>query len=141
MAASRRCACSSGMPSPLNDETANTGQFDAGVSRRRTNTQHQQNVEMLVGLRHHAVVGCDHHQRKVDTRGAGEHCVHQALVPGHIDKAQHVVTNGDVCVTQLDRNAALDFLGQPIGVASCQSLDQRRLAVIDVASSPNDHSK
>jgi hypothetical protein len=43
--------------------------------------------------------------------------VHEAFVPGHIDKAQHIVADRHVRIAELDRNTALDFLRQSIGIA------------------------
>ena len=44
-------------------------------------------LQVLAGLRHHAVVGGDHQQREVDAGDAGEHVAHEALVAGHVDEA------------------------------------------------------
>ena len=46
-----------------------------------------QDVEVLLGLRHHAVVGGDGEQHEVDAVRAGEHVADEALVAGHVDDA------------------------------------------------------
>ncbi|MCU0769989.1 MAG: hypothetical protein MUD07_11805, partial [Burkholderiaceae bacterium] len=68
--------------------------------------------------------------------------MHEALVARHIDETEPVGalrTDRHVGVAEFDRDAALDFLGQTIGVATGQPLDQRCLAVIDVARSADQH--
>ena len=44
--------------------------------------------EVLARLRHHAVVGRDDQQHEVDAGRAGQHVVHELLVPGHVDEAE-----------------------------------------------------
>ena len=46
--------------------------------------------QMLARLRHDPVVGRDDQQHEVDAGGAGQHVVHEALVAGHVDEAEHV---------------------------------------------------
>ena len=49
--------------------------------------EQMQDVEMLLGLRHHAVVGRDREQHQIDAVGAREHVADEALVTGDIDDA------------------------------------------------------
>ena len=57
--------------------------------RHRAVRQAQQidDGQVLAGLRHGAVVGCNHQQHVVDAGGPGQHVVHQAFVAGHVHKA------------------------------------------------------
>ena len=62
------------------------GQGDGAVG----NSKEFQYREVLARLRHHAIVGCYHQQRKVDSAHAGHHRVHQALVTRYIHESQHL---------------------------------------------------
>ena len=53
--------------------------------------------QMLARLRHDPVVGRDHEQHVVDARGTGEHGVHEALVAGDVDEAEHVAREHRAC--------------------------------------------
>ena len=98
-----------------------------------------QNVEVLLGLRHHAVVGRHDQQDEIDAVRAGQHVADEALVPGHVDHAGFDSAGIEVREAEIDRDTALALLLQPIGVDAGQRLDERRLAVVDVAgSSEND---
>ena len=46
-----------------------------------------EDVQVLDGLRHHAVVGGDHQQRVVDAAHAGQHVADEALVARHVHEA------------------------------------------------------
>ena len=102
--------------------------------------EQMQDVEVLLGLRHHAVVGGDDQQHEVDAVRAGEHVADEALVPGHVDDAGRLaVADVEVREAEVDRDAALALLLEPVGVDPGQRFDQRRLAVIDVAGGAEDH--
>ena len=45
-------------------------------------------VEMLFGLRHDAVVGGDGEQNEIDAMGAGEHVLDKTLVTRHVNNAR-----------------------------------------------------
>jgi hypothetical protein len=110
--------------------------------RAARHPQQRQHGQVLARLRHHTVVGGDQQQRGIDAGGAGQHGVHQALVAGHVDEADAFLDAGQVQVgvAQLDADAALLLLRQAVGVDTRQRLDQRRLAVVDVACGADDHS-
>ena len=98
-----------------------------------------QDVEVLLGLRHHAVVGGDDEQHEIDAVRAGEHVADEALVPRHVDDAGGApVAEIEVRESEIDRDAALALLLQPVGVDAGERLDQRRLAVVDVAGGAED---
>ena len=62
---------------------------------------------MLARLRHDAVIGSHDEQCEVDTRGTGEHGVHEALVTRHIDEADDVAGGArQIGEAQLDGDAA-----------------------------------
>src|SRR5204862_6730852 len=96
--------------------------------------------DMLAGLGHHAVVGGYHDEREIDPARAGHHGVHQTLVSGHVDEAEHAaVRERRVGVTELDRDATPLLLLEAIGVHAGERSHQRGLAVIDVAGRADDH--
>ena len=97
-------------------------------------------LQMLDGLRHDAFIGGDDEQHHVDTRRARQHIMHEPLMAGHVDKAEHrTVRHRRIGIAEVDGDAALLLLGQPVGIDARQCLDQRGLAVIDVAGGADDH--
>jgi hypothetical protein len=94
---------------------------------------------MLLGLRHHAVVGRDGEEHEVDTVGAGEHVADEALVAGDVDDAgAGAVGEGEVGEAEIDRDAAFFFFLEAIGVLAGEGSDERGFAVIDVAGGADD---
>ena len=53
-----------------------------------SNPEQMQDVEMLLRLRHHAVVGRDGEEHQVDAVGAGEHVPDESLVARHVHDAR-----------------------------------------------------
>ena len=106
---------------------------------------------MFARLRHYTIVGGDHEQGEVDAAGTGDHRVHEALVAGHVDEAEHVTGgqsaidsrgfNGNIGVAELYRYAAGLFFLQAVGVHARQRSYQRGLAVVDVAGGTDDHMR
>jgi hypothetical protein len=95
--------------------------------------------QVLARLRHDPVVGRDHQHDQVDAGRAGDHVLDEALVPGDVDDADlAAVGQREAREAQVDRHAALLLLLQPVGVDAGQGLDQRRLAVVDVAGGTDD---
>ena len=109
---------------------------EVGLGQRDHAVPHAEQLEdreVLDGLRHHAVVGGDDQQEEVDARRAGDHGAHEALVPGHVDHAQpRAPGQRQLGVAELDGDAALLLLAQPVGVLAGEGGDERRLAVVDV---------
>ena len=98
-------------------------------------------VQVLDGLRHDAVVGGHDQHHVVDAAHAGEHVAHEALVAGHVDEADHAAGVGfAVSKAQIDRDAALLFFRQAIGVDAGQRFDERCFAVVDMAGGGDDHA-
>ena len=96
-------------------------------------------VEVLAGLRHHRLVGRDHQQHGVDAVGTGQHVAHEALVPGHVDEGGHDPgAELRVREAEVDRDPALLLLLEPVGIGAGERLDERALAVVDVAGGPDD---
>ena len=90
--------------------------------------------QVLVRLRPRALGGVDHEQEEVDAGRAGDHRADEPLVPGDVDHRQlRAVRQLERRVAEVDRDAARVLLRQPVGVLAGQRLDERRLAVVDVA--------
>src|SRR3954464_9941270 len=93
---------------------------------------------MLAGLRHDRVVGRDDQEGEVDAGGPGEHVLDEPLVPGAVHDAQVVVAQVEPGEPDVDGDAAGLLLGQAVAVGPGQGLDERRLAVVDVAGRAED---
>ncbi len=95
---------------------------------------------MLPRLDRDALVGGDDEERGVDVARPGDHGLDELLVAGDVDEddlllVARVVEEDEA---ELDRHAALFFLGQGVGVGPGQGLDQGALAVVDVAGRADD---
>ena len=97
--------------------------------------------EMLLGLRHDALVGRDDQQREVDARRAGHHRPDEVLVararPRRPRPPAAEIQRGEV---EVDRDAPAPLLGQAVHRDAGQRGDQRRLAVVDVSGGADDHA-
>ena len=99
----------------------------------RADAERLQHREMLDGLGHYAVVGRDDEQRHVDARRTRNHLPHELLVTGHIhDSHRAPVRQLDAREPELNRDAALLLLREPVGVGSRERFHEGRLAVVDV---------
>ena len=88
---------------------------------------------MLVRLGPRALARVDHEQEEVDPRRARDHRAHEALVAGHVhEREATAVRQLERRVAEVDRDAALLLLGQPVRVLARQRPDEPRLAVVDV---------
>ena len=92
-----------------------------------------QDREVLERLRPRALGRVDDEQEEVDAGRAGDHRADEPLVPGDVDDGElRAVGQFERRVAEVDRDAALALLRQPVGVLARQRLDERRLAVVDV---------
>ena len=94
-----------------------------------------QDLHVLAGLWHHAVVEGHHQKRCIDAACTGEHGVDKPLMPGHVDEAERI----GIGVAKIDGDAATLLLGQTVRINTGQCLHQRCLAMIDMAGGANDH--
>jgi hypothetical protein len=102
------------------------------------NAKQPANIEMLAGLGFDSLIGSNDEQNKVDSAYSRQHVAHEALVARDIDKAQAqalTIWRGyfQVRKSQVNCYSAAFFLFQAVGVDAGHSLDERCLAVIDVA--------
>ena len=112
------------------------GDGDAGAA----DAQQLQDLHVLQRLRHDAIVRCDDQQGVVDADGPCGHGVDEFLVAGHVDDAQHLpIGQRQVGVAQLDADAALLLLFEPVGVGAGQRAHQGGFAVVDVPGGADDH--
>ncbi len=100
----------------------------------RSIAEQAQDREVLVRLRPRALVRVDHEQEEVDAGRARDHRAHEPLVAGNVDDRElRAVRQLERRVAEVDRDAARLLLRQPVGVLARERLDERRLAVVDVA--------
>ena len=89
---------------------------------------------MLPRLRHDPLVGRDDHHHQVDAGRPGHHVPDEPLVARDIDDPEGpAVGKGQRGEPEFDRDPPLLFLLEPVGIHAGEALDQRRLAVIDMA--------
>ena len=70
---------------------------------------------------------------------SGQHVLHEPFVTRHVDEADGgTVVEAEVGEPDVDGDAAFLLLLQPVCVDSRQRLDERGLAVIDVAGGSDD---
>lgn len=90
---------------------------------------------LLAGLWHHPITQCRHQQYRIDSAGAGEHCVHETLVARHIDETKRIGSG----ISKVDGDATF-FLCQPIGVDTGDRFRQCGLAVVSMAGGADDYA-
>ncbi len=95
-------------------------------------------LEVLARLRHHRLVSGDMEHDEVHATDAGQHVADEAFVTRDVDEGEDGFLFGGVGKAEVDRDAALFLLAQPIGIGAGQRQDQRALAVIDVTCSADD---
>ena len=94
----------------------------------------EQDAQVLHRLGHEALVGGHHQHGKVDAARAGQHVLDEFLVAGHVHDARPgAVVEVQVGKAQLDGDAPLLLLHQPVGVNAGEGLDQQGLAVVHIA--------
>ena len=98
-------------------------------------------VQVLAGLRHHALVGRDHEQHGVDAAGAGQHVLHEALVAGHVHERERSLAVDPMGEAEIDGDPARLFFLEPIGIDAGQRKNQTALAVIDVTGGADDEMR
>ena len=95
-------------------------------------------VEVLARLRHHRLVRGHHEQHGVDAVRARQHVADEPLVPGHVHDAEAVIAQVEGREADVDGDSAGFLFRQPVGVDAGERLDERRLAVVDVAGGAED---
>ena len=102
-------------------------------------SQQAANVEVLARLRLDGFVRRDDEQHQIDAAHAGQHVFDETLVTRHVHEAQPQGGRQlQVRETDIDGDAAALLLFQPVRVDAGERLDQRGLAVIDVAGRAHD---
>ena len=91
----------------------------ATTARDRPKDLHDR--QMLAGLGHDAVIRGDYQQHEVDAVRAGQHGVHEALVPGDVDEADHAAVGlRPIGEAEVDGDAAGFFFRQAVCVGAGQ---------------------
>jgi hypothetical protein len=93
---------------------------------------------VLARLRHHRFVGGHDQHDEIDAAGAGEHVLHEPLVPGHVDEGHVDPLDAGVREAEIDGDAARLLFLQPVGIGSGQGAHQGALPVIDVPGRADD---
>ena len=125
-------------PPPFRAYPVDFGQGDGPLVQ----TQQIQDLQVLAGLGHGAIVGGHHQQDEVDPRRPGHHGVDQLFVAGDIDEAQDLARGqGLVGIAQVEGDAAGLLLRQAVGVDAGEGAHQGGLAVVDMAGGPDDHGR
>ena len=117
-----------------------------GLGQHRDAAAHRKqpaDIEVFASLRLDRFVGRDHQQHQIDPAHSRQHVAHEALVPGHIDEPEpQSVAAGHgqfkIGKADVDGDAAPLFFLKPVGVNAGERLDQRGLAVVDVAGGADD---
>jgi len=106
---------------------------------RHLDAKQMNNVQVLLGLRHDAVVGGDGEEHQVDAVGARQHIFDKSLVPGHIDDARRrAVREIEMGKAEIDGYAALFLFFEPVGVQPGERLNQAGFAMINMAGGADD---
>ena len=101
--------------------------------------QQVEDGEVLPRLRHHGLVRRDNQHGKVNPAHAREHVLDEALVARHVDDADLAAAGqGEPGKSQLNSHLPVLLLLEPVRVDARERLDQRRLAMVNVARSAND---
>src|SRR5262249_12327165 len=110
------------------------GQGDDAVAK----AEQLENFEMLARLRHDGVVGGNDKDGEIDAGRTGEHVLDEAFMPWNIDDAEPVAIEFEGGEADVDGDAARLFFRQTVTVDAGQGLDERRLAMIDMACGSKD---
>jgi hypothetical protein len=99
----------------------------------RLNVKQSTDIEVFARLRHHGFVGRNDEHDQIDPVSTGEHVLDEALVPWNIDEAKLKVADHQIRKSDVDSDASLLFFFEAVGVDTGERLDQRGLAVVNVA--------
>ncbi len=94
--------------------------------------------QVLPGLRLHPFVGGDHQQHDPDAAQPGQRIVQEPLVARYVDEADLEVAFLEMGEADVDGDAAVLLLAPAVAVDTGKRLDERCLAVVDVAGSADD---
>ena len=104
------------------------------------NAEQFEDRQVLAGLGHDAIVGRHHQQGQIQAAGAGQHVVHEALVAGYVDEAgEAAVAQVGIDIAQVDGDATRLLFAAAVTGDPGEGLDQRGLAMVDVAGGADDH--
>ncbi len=95
---------------------------------------------MLATLWHDALVSGYHHEHEVYASRSGKHVPDEPLVARDVHYSDCQAVGIDkVGKTQVDGDAALLFLLEPVGIYSCKGLNKGAFSVVDVPSGAHYH--
>ena len=102
--------------------------------------EHANDLEMLPGLRHDRLVGCDDEEHRIDPSGAGEHVPDEALVTGHVHEGDADALPLGMGEPEVDRDAPALLLRQAVRVDAGQGANESGLAVVDVTGGSDEEA-
>ena len=122
---------------PLGVDEVRLGEDDDPVFH----VEQVEDLEVLARLGHHALVGRDDEERRVEAMGPGEHVAHEARVAWHVDDADLApARERHVRESEVDGHAAALLFGEAVRVDAGESRDERGFAVVDVARGADDEA-
>ena len=112
---------------------------DVSETLEGTVLEDAEDIKMLPGLRHHALIGSDDKEGGVDAAYTCQHIFNKVPVAGHIYDAHRLaVGECEPGKAQVDRHLPFLLLAQPVGVDAREGQDEGRLAVVYVAGGADD---
>src|SRR5256885_1627468 len=95
---------------------------------------------MLASLRFDGFVGGNHQKEEIHAGGAREHVADETLVARNIDKAEANAAFFEKCEPKIDGDPATLFFLEAVRMGASESLDERGLAMVDVAGGADDYA-
>ena len=103
------------------------------------NAQNPGDRQMLSRLRHRALVRRHDQEQQIDTRGPGQHVLHEVFVAGHVDDADlQSIAERQGGEAEVDRKSPLPLLLPPVRLDSRERPHQSGLSMVDVAGGTDD---
>jgi len=100
---------------------------------------YSEDVQVFACLGHDSFVGSDHEHGKIESAGAGNHVTHETLVTRCVDnRGDTTIADVEMGESQLDGDSAILLFLESVGVHAGDGLDDRSLAVVDVACRADD---
>src|SRR5208337_2841477 len=97
-------------------------------------------VQVLPGLGHDRLIAGDNKEHHVDAPCPRHHVPDEPLMARNVDDTdKDILSKAVIGKSELDGNAPLFFLFEPVAVDAGKGLDERRLPVIDMARGAYHH--
>jgi hypothetical protein len=111
------------------------GEHDHAIS----DAQNPSDRQMLARLRHRALVRRHDQEQQIDTRGPGQHVLHEVFVAGHVDDADlQSIAQRQGREAEIDREPPLPLFLPPVRLDPRERPHQGGLSMVDVAGGTDD---